>query len=80
MKISGFTFSKNGNKLYYPIIESILSIIGLVDEFVVVLGDSEVDDTTELQIRALNNAKIKQSFNLELSNWQIELEKVIDET
>jgi dTDP-4-dehydrorhamnose reductase len=28
----------------------------------------------------LNNAKIKQSFNLELSNWQIELEKVIDET
>ena len=59
MKISGFTFSKNGNKLYYPIIESILSIIDLVDEFIVVLGDSEVDDTTELQIRALNNAKIK---------------------
>ena len=28
----------------------------------------------------LNNAKIKQSFNLELSNWKIELEKVIDET
>ena len=58
MKISGFTFSKNGNKLYYPIIESILSIIDLVDEFVVVLGDSEADDTTEFQIRALNNAKI----------------------
>ena len=59
MKISGFTFSKNGNKLYYPIIESILSIIDLVDEFVVVLGDSEADDNTEFQIRALNNAKIK---------------------
>ena len=27
----------------------------------------------------LNNAKIKQSFNLTLKNWQAELEKVIDE-
>jgi dTDP-4-dehydrorhamnose reductase len=27
----------------------------------------------------LNNAKIKQSFNLTLNNWQAELEKVIDE-
>jgi dTDP-4-dehydrorhamnose reductase len=27
----------------------------------------------------LNNAKIKQSFNLVLKNWQAELEKVIDE-
>tara|TARA_X000001036_G_scaffold55067_2_gene44647 strand:+ start:2204 stop:3130 length:927 start_codon:yes stop_codon:yes gene_type:complete len=59
MKISGFTFSKNGSRLYYPIIESIRSIIDLVDEFVVVLGDSETDDTTEFQIKALNNPKIK---------------------
>ena len=28
----------------------------------------------------LNNAKIKQSFNLKLSNWQTELEKIIHET
>ena len=59
MKISGFTFSRNGSRLYYPIIESIVSIIDLVDEFVVVLGDSEVDDTTESQIKDLNNPKIK---------------------
>ena len=51
MKISGFTFSKNGNKLHYPIID-LRSIIDSVDEFVVVLGDSEADDTTEFQIRA----------------------------
>jgi dTDP-4-dehydrorhamnose reductase len=28
----------------------------------------------------LNNAKIKQYFNLELSNWQLGLEKITDET
>jgi len=28
----------------------------------------------------LNNAKIKQTFNLEVNNWQTELEKVINET
>jgi len=28
----------------------------------------------------LNNAKIKQIFNLEFNHWQIELEKVINET
>ena len=59
MKISGFTFSRNGSRLYYPIIESIVSIIDLVDEFVVVLGDSDVEDTTESQIKDLNNPKIK---------------------
>lgn len=34
MKISGFTFLKNANMLFYPIEESILSILDLVDEFV----------------------------------------------
>ncbi len=44
MKISGFTFIRNGDKLYYPVQESIRSVLEIVDEFVVALGDSDVDE------------------------------------
>jgi hypothetical protein len=37
MKISGFTFVKNASKLYIPVRESILSVLPLVDEFVIAL-------------------------------------------
>ncbi|MCE3047048.1 glycosyltransferase family 2 protein [Helicobacter kayseriensis] len=59
MKISGFTFLKNGNILGYPFRESILSILPLVDEFIVNVGESE-DDTLE-QVLALQkeHPKIK---------------------
>ena len=33
MTISGFTFVRNAEKLYFPIKESILSVLPLVDEF-----------------------------------------------
>lgn len=46
MKISGFTFLKNGSILGYPFIQSIQSILPLVDEFIVNVGASE-DDTLE---------------------------------
>lgn len=58
MKISGFTFLRNGAKLEYPLIESIRSALPLVDEFVIALGDSEPDDDTEERIRALGSDKI----------------------
>jgi dTDP-4-dehydrorhamnose reductase len=35
--------------------------------------------TNRPKISILNNAKIKQTFNLELNNWQIGLERIIDE-
>ena len=38
LMVSGFTFLRNTSKLYYPIEESILSILDLVDEFVIALG------------------------------------------
>ena len=41
MKISGFTFIRNGNKFDFPYIESIKSILPLVDELVIAVGDSE---------------------------------------
>ena len=59
MKISGFTMGKNVSKLYYPIKPSILSILPIVDEFIVVLGDSDKDDTTRKEIESIADPKIK---------------------
>jgi hypothetical protein len=56
MKISAFTFIKNGQILGYPFIESINSILSIVDEFVINVGQSE-DDTLN-QIKSINNSKI----------------------
>jgi len=57
MKISGFTFIKNGQLLGYPFIESIQSILPIVDEFVINVGRSE-DKTLEL-IQSINSNKIR---------------------
>ncbi|MBK8547071.1 MAG: glycosyltransferase family 2 protein [Saprospiraceae bacterium] len=57
MKISGFTFIRNGINLDYPFIESILSILPIVDEMIVVVGDCE-DGTRESIVR-LPSPKIK---------------------
>lgn len=57
MKVSGFTFLRNGVKLGYPFAESIRSILPLVDEFVVALGPS--DDGTEERVRAIGDPKIR---------------------
>ncbi len=59
MKISGFTMGKNARKLYYPMKQSVMSILPIVDEFIVVLGDSEADDTTRAEIESIGNPKIK---------------------
>lgn len=57
MKISGFTFVKNAIKYGYPVVESINSILPMVDEVVVCLGNSE-DDTNNL-IASIVSDKIK---------------------
>ncbi len=59
MKISGFTMAKNAGKLYYPIAQSIQSVLPLVDEFIIALGDCDDDDTTKRQIESINSPKIK---------------------
>ncbi|MES2795700.1 MAG: hypothetical protein V4683_07040 [Bacteroidota bacterium] len=59
MTISGFTFLRNAHKLYYPIKESILSILDLVDEFVIALGEGDADDTSLKIIQEINSPKIK---------------------
>ena len=57
MKVSAFTFIKNGQILGYPFLESINSILGIVDEFVINVGASE-DETLNL-ISAINSDKIR---------------------
>lgn len=59
MNISGFTMGKNVSKLYYPIRESIESILPIVDEFIIALGDSDKDDKTFEIIQQINSPKIK---------------------
>lgn len=59
MKISGFTMVKNATKLYFPIKQSIESILPLVDEFVVALGDCDEDDTTLQEIESIASDKVK---------------------
>ncbi len=55
--ISGFTFIRNGSSLGFPFIESIRSLLPLVDEFVIAAGQGN-DDTLE-RIRAINDPKIR---------------------
>jgi hypothetical protein len=59
MKISGFTFLRNAQSLYYPVRESILSILDLVDEFVISLGDGDENDTSLALLESLNSPKIR---------------------
>ena len=57
MKVSGFSFIKNAVKFDYPVKESVLSLLPLVDEYVMAVGNSE-DDTRAL-ISNINSDKIK---------------------
>ncbi|MCX6195469.1 MAG: glycosyltransferase family 2 protein, partial [Flavobacteriia bacterium] len=47
MKVSGFTFIRNALKYDYPIVEAILSILPICDEFIIAVGNSD-DDTLAL--------------------------------
>ena len=50
---------KNARKLYYPMKQAVQSILPIVDEFIVVLGDSDADDTTREEIESIGSSKIK---------------------
>lgn len=56
MKSAGFTIVRNAIKYDYPMVESIRSVLPLVDAFYIGVGQSE-DDTLAL-IRSLNEPKI----------------------
>ena len=56
MKVSAFTFIRNGTLLGYPFIESICSALPICDEFIIAVGDSE--DDTLARIKSINSEKI----------------------
>ena len=57
MKICGFTFVRNAVKLDYPVVESISSILPIVDAFIVSVGNC--DDGTLQLIESIGSPKIK---------------------
>ena len=57
MKISGFTFVFNAIRFDYPVVESIKSILPIVDEFIVNVGPDE--DGTRSLIESIGDPRIK---------------------
>ncbi len=57
LKVSGFTFLRNAVKNNYPFLASINSILPIVDEFIVVVCQSE-DNTLDL-VKSINSKKLK---------------------
>ena len=56
MRVSGFTFVRNAVKLGYPFVESIRSLLPLVDELVVNVPSSE--DDTLARVKAIGDRKL----------------------
>jgi hypothetical protein len=59
MKISAFTMVRNADKYYFPIKESILSVLPIVDEFIVALGKGDDSDKTRQLIESIGSEKVK---------------------
>jgi len=57
VRVSGFTFLRNGELLGYPFVQSIQSILPIVDEFVVALGPCE--DRTREMLLAMEEPKLR---------------------
>jgi hypothetical protein len=68
MKVSGFTFLRNGQRLGYPFFASIRSLLPLVDEFIIALGPC--DDDTEKMLRASRHWRLKRWLNSNLSGMR----------
>jgi hypothetical protein len=62
MKISGFTFVRNAAKYDYPVRESILSLLPIIDEYIVCIGNSE--DSTPAIIQSIPSPKIKIIYSV----------------
>ncbi len=57
MKVSGFSFIRNGQKFGYPFVESIRSILPICDDFYIAVGKSD-DETLEI-VKQIDKDKIK---------------------
>lgn len=59
MRISGFSFARNAEKLYYPLEASIRSVLPVCDEFVIAIGRGDPDDHTREIVAGINDPKIR---------------------
>lgn len=59
MKLSGFTFARNAEKMCYPIAESIRSALPIVDEYIVLICDGDKEDRTLELVEGIGSDKIK---------------------
>ncbi len=57
MKVSGFSICRNAVKFDFPVVESIRSLLPIVDEYIVNVGQS--DDGTLDHIRSIGSQKIR---------------------
>lgn len=57
MKVSGFTFLRNGSLLGYPYVESLKSLLLVCDEVIVAVGEGQ-DDTLQ-QVLAIGDPRLK---------------------
>lgn len=73
MKISGFSFVRNGAKLYYPFAEAVRSILPLVDEFYIAVGQGDEGDTTRATLATIDDPK----FHIIDTVWDNSLRKGI---
>jgi hypothetical protein len=57
MKVSGFSFIRNGQKFGYPFVEAIKSILPICDDFYIAVGNSD-DETLDI-VKSIDPQKIK---------------------
>lgn len=69
MRVSGFTLVRNGTAFDYPYLESIRSLLPLVDELVVNVGIG--DDDTLARVRALGEAEGQGKLRIFESEWPL---------
>jgi len=70
VRISGFTLVRNGSQFDYPYIESIRSLLPLVDELVINVGTG-TDDTLE-RIRRLSESEGQGKIRFFESDWRLD--------
>jgi hypothetical protein len=59
MKLSGFSFARNADTFYYPIAESIRSVLPVCDEFVIAIGKGDPGDRTRELVAAIGDPRIR---------------------
>lgn len=59
MKISGFSMARNADSLYYPVKQAVQSILPIVDEFVIAIGDCSPGDKTRELVESIGDPKVK---------------------